>query len=469
MTITADELLTALRDELRPGTTLRPRDGPFPRVVLDSRAVERGDLFVALKGERVDGHDFISDAVSRGAGGVVAHREPPPLPVPVLLVRDTLAALQRLGAWWRDRYPVEVIGVTGSVGKTSTKELVADVLSYRFPVHRSPGNLNSESGLPLALLGLGPHHRYAVLEMAMYAVGDIALLCRLARPRYGIVTTIGPVHLERLGSMARIVQAKGELVEALPKDGLAVLNADDPYVRSLAAKSAAPIVWYGQSTGATVRATDVEGHGLEGLSFRLRFGRLAQKVRTALIGRHHVSTALAAAAMALHLGMSFAEVVEALERARPALRLQPLPGKRGTTVLNDTYNASPASVKAALDLLAEVPGRHVAVLGDMRELGAMEEAGHREVGRYAAERAQALVAVGALGRLIGEEAARAGCLEVHFAPDAAAACQLLDDLLQPGDVVLVKGSRALALEQVVAHLRPDDGEAGESSPTGRGP
>ena len=459
MNLTGAQLRAALADRLLAGTTMMAASGPFNGVSLDSRTTGPGDLFVALKGERADGHDFIPEAVARGAVGVLATRVSNSLPAPAALVEEPLAALQALAHWWRRQCPAEVIAVTGSVGKTSTKELIAAVLSERFPVHRSPGNLNSESGLPVALLGLEQDHRYAVLEMAMYDLGEIALLCRLAEPRYGVVTNIGPVHLERLGTMERIAQAKGELLEALPINGVAVLNGDDPLVRSLAHRTRARVVWYGREPSNDVWAGDVESHGLNGLSFRLQRQGRSELVRTPLAGRHHVHNALAAAAVAVSVGMSLEEVAVALERRVPQPRLVVREGWNGCTVLDDTYNASPASMQAALDLFAEIEGRHVAVLGDMRELGSAADQSHRDLGRQLAGRAQVLVAVGELARLTADEAGRSG-VETHWVSDADAAAVLLGRLVLPSDVVLVKGSRALELERLVERLTAQPAVAG---------
>jgi UDP-N-acetylmuramoyl-tripeptide--D-alanyl-D-alanine ligase len=308
----------------------------------------------------------------------------------------------------------------------------------------------------VALLDLKRNHQYAVLEMAMYDVGEIALLCQIAEPRHGVVTNIGPVHLERLGSMERIAQAKGELVEALPNDGVAVLNADDGLVRSLATKTKAQVLWYGFSperrpSAMSIWASEVESSGLAGVSFNLHWEGRAKPVRMLLMGRHQVRNALAAAGVALTVGMSLEEVVEALQTGRPANRLVVHQGWNGFTLLDDTYNASPASMIAALELMSELDGRHVAVLGDMRELGRAAESSHREIGRQLKGKADVLVAVGELGRLIADEAQSLE-LPSHWAPDGDAATDLLQTILTPGDVVLVKGSRALALDRVVEKL-----------------
>ncbi|MFQ6020089.1 MAG: UDP-N-acetylmuramoyl-tripeptide--D-alanyl-D-alanine ligase, partial [Dehalococcoidia bacterium] len=373
-----------------------PKVGPFSRVVIDSRSAQQGDLFVALRGERHDGHDFLDDAIARGAAGVVVARPVADLPpaVAVFQVDDTLAALQRLAAYWRARQAVRVVAVTGSVGKTTCKELIAAVLGQRYPILKSEANLNTEIGLPLTLLALTAEHSWAVLEMAMYARGEIALLCDVARPDIGVVTNIEPVHLGRLGSMEEIVAAKGELVEALPPDGIAVLNGDDPRAASLARRARARVLLYGTTAGCDLRATDVTGRGREGISFRLAYGEESAPLSMPLPGRHHVYPALAAAAVAVSSGFTLAEAAQALASAQPPLRLRLLPGANGSTLLDDSYNASPASVLAALDLLSEMKGRRLALLGDMLELGTAETEAHRQAGEAAARACDDLLLVG---------------------------------------------------------------------------
>jgi len=429
-----------------------PAGRSFSRAVIDSRRVEKGDLFFALRGERRDGHDFIAEALERGAAGLVVERPwEAPNDVAVFHVSDALSALQRLAAYWRARHDIRVIGVTGSVGKTTCKELIAAVLGARYRVLKSPANLNTEIGLPLTLLYLSEGHERAVLEMAMYGPGEIDLLCRIARPDVGVVTNVGPVHLERLGSMGAIAAAKAELVEALPSGGVAILNGDDPLVAAMARRTRARSLLYGQSSQCDLRAADLQGRGLEGISFRLTYGGQSLAVDTPLPGLHHVYPALAAAAVGLTEGLSLAEIAGALRQARPDLRLRVLRAPNGATILDDSYNASPQSMLAALGLLAELPGRRIAVLGEMRELGAAEEEGHRQVGERAAACADLVLVVGKRARPLYEAAVAAGSGARFFnVPEDA--LPALRDELKPGDHVLVKASRAVALETVVDAL-----------------
>jgi UDP-N-acetylmuramoyl-tripeptide--D-alanyl-D-alanine ligase len=436
-----------------------PADRAFNRGVIDSRQVLPGDLFFALRGEHHDGHDFVDEALARGAAGLVVER---PLEAPegvaVFQVSDSLAALQRLAANWRARHDVRAVGVTGSVGKTTCKELVAAVLGTRWRILKSPANLNTEIGLPLTLLELTPEHQRAVLEMAMYGPGEIDLLCGIARPQIGVVTNVGPVHLERLGSMDAIAAAKAELVEALPQDGVAVLNGDDPRVAAMASRTKASVLLYGQSHQCDVRGSDLVSRGLDGISFRLTYGGARPKqVKALLPGRHHLYPALAAAAVGLAEGMTLADVAAALRKARPELRLRVLPGPNGATILDDSYNASPQSMLAALDLLAELPGRgrqgrRIALLGEMRELGTAQEEGHRQVGQRAAACANLILVVGERARPLHEAAQARGPAEVRFLASAQEAEPILRHELQPGDYLLVKASRAVALESVVDAL-----------------
>jgi UDP-N-acetylmuramoyl-tripeptide--D-alanyl-D-alanine ligase len=452
--LSSAEITRSLGSMLAPATWL-PGPARFSRVTIDSRHVRRNDLFVALKGERHDGLDFVHDAVERGATGLLVSEAPAGLraAAAVFVVPDTLAALQRLAAGRREQRNAKVIGVTGSVGKTTTKEILAAVLGSRYRVLKNEANYNNEIGLPLTLLNLTRRHERAVLEMGMYALGEIRTLCEIARPEIGVVTNVGPSHLERLGSLEAIAAAKSELPESLPPHGFAVLNADDPLVLTMTERTRARSLTYGKAEDADVRATDIESRALDGVSFHLRWQERSTRVNTVLPGRHIVSNALAAAAVALVDGMSIREVADALESARMPLRLQIHPGKSGSTIIDDTYNASPASMAAALDLLAETPGRRVAVLGDMRELGAAEREGHLAVGRRAAETADVIHTIGDLGEIIAEAALAGAHREVHRHDAKEAALEAVRADLRKGDVVLVKGSRAMALETVVEALR----------------
>ncbi|GAB4403670.1 MAG: UDP-N-acetylmuramoyl-tripeptide--D-alanyl-D-alanine ligase [Anaerolineales bacterium] len=442
---------------------------PIRDVVIDSRQAGPDCLFVGLKGESVDGSDFADDAIAKGAAAVIVSRAPagaaqvwtrdaaaasitPPV---AIVVPDTLWALQELAAYWRRRMTVRVVGVTGSVGKTVTKELTASVLSRRYVTLRNEGNLNNEIGLPLTLLKVTPKTEYAVLEMGMYALGEIARLAEIALPSVGVVTNVEPVHLERLGTIERIAQAKSELVQALPADGVAVLNGDDPRVRAMAALTKARVFTYGLTPDCDLYATDIESQGLEGIRFRLHYRGEAIHARAALLGTHSVHTALAAAAVALNEGLSWQEIMAGLMDVSAQLRLIATPAIRGALILDDTYNASPKSTIAALNLLAELKGRRIAVLGDMLELGALEDEGHRKVARRAIEVVSRLITVGKRGRIIGEEALACGMSpeNVVIVDTNQDAIRILSEWIQEGDIILVKGSRGMHMEDIVKALR----------------
>jgi UDP-N-acetylmuramoyl-tripeptide--D-alanyl-D-alanine ligase len=454
-------------------------DQPLTRVVTDSRLAVPGCLFVALQGEVSHGHEFVTAAFKAGAVAAIIEADltldvpclnlqsgaaspSATLELPLCLrVESSLMALQRLATYWRNQHHPRVIGITGSVGKTTTKELVAAVLARRYNTLRSRSSYNNEIGLPLTLLQLTAAHQRVVLEMGMYDVGEIAELAQIARPHVGVVTNIGPVHLERAGSMERIAQAKAELVEALPSDGTAILNYDDPLVRDMAERTPARVFYYGLSPRADLWASGIQGMGLEGIRFRLHYASETIHLRVPLLGRHSVHTALRAAAVGLVEGEGWQEIVEGLQGGAQQLRLVAVDGINGSTVLDDTYNASPQSTLAALNLLDELDGRKIAVLGDMLELGVYEEEGHRKVGLRVIESVDVLITVGRLGRIIGEEAQRWGfpSSNVHILENNSQTIELLRDSITPEDVILVKGSRAMQMEEVVMALaRPKWGD-----------
>jgi UDP-N-acetylmuramoyl-tripeptide--D-alanyl-D-alanine ligase len=462
----AQSLATAVRGRLLHAGT-RPINGG----AVDSRRVSAGSAFFALPGEQTDGHLFVADAVARGAAAVVVSRAPAAdertrlaeANVTVVLVADAALALAAAAADWRARFDPLVVGVTGSIGKSSTKEQVADVLAIRFAVLRSAGNENNEIGLPLTLLCLDAEHRAAVLEMGMYVPGDIAYLAQLARPRIGVVTAVRGTHLERSGSIEAIAAGKQELIEALPEGGTAVLNADDERVLAMARvaeRRGAGVVRYGFGRTADVSAADIVSLGERGMSFTLRGGGGEVAVTTAALGRHSVHNGLAAAAVGLAAGLTLDEIAGGLARRvglphRSAL-LQIGPWR----VLDDAYNAAPDSMRAALDLLAELPGRHVAVLGEMLELGEAAPAAHRDIGAHAAQRAELLFAVGARAADYAAGARGAGMARsaVVEAAERDHALAILLERLNPGDTILFKASRGAALELLIDGLRAAVGE-----------
>jgi len=459
---TADDLV-----RLTGGRLLKPSERPIRGGAVDSRLVRPGQLFVALPGERTDGHRYLAAAVVAGAAALLVTR---PVPadllerlgdVTVLRVPDGLVALGAIAAGWRTRFDPLVVGVTGSIAKTSTKEAIAAVLGTRFRTLRSEGNQNNEIGLPLTLLRLGPEHRAAVLEMGMYAGGEIADLARMARPRIGVVTAVQGVHLSRMGSLAAIEKAKGELVEAVPSDGVAVLNQDDRRVRRMADRTAARVLTYGLASDADVGAEEVASAGFEGMRFTLRLPatRGGRPVRIATrvpgLGKLSIHNALAGAAVGHAAGIEPAVIAHALAAGWSAAHRGEVIRVGRVTLIDDSYNASPASVIAALDLLAGLPGRRIAVLGEMLELGKGSVSGHREVGTAAAATCDLLVVVGKGATGIATAARSAGldASRVLEARDREMALDLLRVRLRDRDVVLVKASRGVELDLLVEALR----------------
>ncbi|HEX6469970.1 MAG TPA: UDP-N-acetylmuramoyl-tripeptide--D-alanyl-D-alanine ligase [Streptosporangiaceae bacterium] len=438
-------------------------------VLIDSRTVEPGALFAAVRGERVDGHDFAAAAVAAGAVAALLDRPPPDgETVPAIVVDDVVAALGRLARGVLDRLPeLTTIGVTGSSGKTSTKDLLAQVTARLGPTVAPVGSFNNEIGHPLTVLRADESTRYLVLENSARGIGHIAYLTEIAPPDIGIVLNVGSAHLGEFGSREAVARAKGELVEALTADGVAVLNADDPLVRAMAARTRGRVVTFGRAPEATVRAAeerlDERGRG----RFTLVTPEGAAPVTLRLHGAHAIGNALAAAAAARALGMPPAEIADALSAATPASRWRMEVGERpdGVTVVNDAYNANPESMRAALDALAHMARgrRSYAVLGGMAELGAASAEEHEKIGRYAAEHGvSGLVVVGETAAPIVVGAKQVGSWTgecVHVA-DTAAALAALAERLRPRDVVLIKGSRVAGLERVaqaVLAAGPDSG------------
>jgi len=464
-------------------------------VVIDSRQAKAGSLFVAISGQHVDGHQYVEHAFQQGAIAAITHRPVEPYnqshtlqanpPDPNLLsniethlplciqVQDTIKGLQQLAAFWRTKFTPRVIGVTGSVGKSSTKELVWSVLASRFSTLKSEGNYNNEIGLPLTLLKLNSSHERAVLEMGMYALGEISFLCQLAQPHIGVITNVGPTHLERLGAIERIAQAKAELVQALPAaasdeqgrpiGGVAILNYDDPLVRPMASQTEAQVFTYGLSPEADLWASEVVSAGLEGIRFILHYQGDTIHARVPLLGRHSVHTALCAALVGLVEGLSWEEVIAGLQTlpSSAQLRLMAVPGPNGSTLLDDTYNASPASTIAALNLLDDLTAsKKIAVLGEMMELGSFEEEGHRKVGCRAAGVVDLLITIGPRTRFTVDEAKACGldpASILEFETNQAAAAYL-KTALEPGNIVLVKGSLSRRMSEIIAILAVNNNE-----------
>ena len=454
--LTADDIV-----RLTGGRLLARSDRPIRGAAVDSRAVERGQLFVALPGDRTDGHRFLPDAAQRGAAALLVTRPPDDLAalgdVTVVRVADAVAGLHAIATGWRTRFTPLVVGVTGSIAKTSTKEAVAAVLGTRYTTLKNEGNQNNEIGLPLTVLRLGPEHEAAVLEMGMYVGGEIADLARIGRPSIGVVTAVQAVHLSRIGSLRAIERAKGELLEALPATGTAVLNADDPIVREMHVRSVAGSTTYGFAEDADVRGEAVESAGVNGMRFVLRVGTERRPITLPTLGRLGVHNALAATAVGLAAGLDLDEISRGLAAGWAAPHRAELVRLGAVTVVDDSYNASPGSMKAALELLGGLPGRKVAVLGEMLELGESHEDGHLEVGEAAGPLVDLLVVVGSGASGIADGARDAGLdpSRVLAVPDRERALDVLRPRLRDGDVVLVKASRGIGLDLLVDGLRTE--------------
>ncbi|MEW5786084.1 MAG: UDP-N-acetylmuramoyl-tripeptide--D-alanyl-D-alanine ligase [Bacillota bacterium] len=460
MQITGNELIQACAGIVQQGNP----DSAITGFSIDSRRITPGDFFVPLPGEREDGHRYVGQALERGAAGSFYSRIPvPPLPSGSLIIRvgDVLTALQQVAAAYRTRFDLPVIGVTGSSGKTTTKDLIAGVLSSRLEVLKTEGNLNNEIGLPLTLLTLEEHHQAAVLEMGMSAPGEIAILAKMARPAIGVISNIGEAHLERLGSREAIARAKEELLDYIGSGGTAVLNGDDDRLVQMGKRFPGKAYYYGFSRG-DVRCTKLSQQG-ENSFFRVRFpNRSERSFSLPLPGRHLVSNALAALTIGYLFQIGPAEMETGLQASRvTGGRLQIRRTGRGVRVIDDSYNANPSSVKAALEVLRDLGGsKGVAVLGEMLELGPTAAEEHRQVGRFAARCGIArLVTVGALAGEAAAAARAAGLAAIACADHAEAVSALNELPLDQSWTVLVKGSRGARMDQLVqALLKEPEGE-----------
>jgi UDP-N-acetylmuramoyl-tripeptide--D-alanyl-D-alanine ligase len=466
------DIIEALTGFRPPSTTPLITDA-----VVDSRIALPGAFFIALPGEHADGHDFLEDAIKRGAVIALIEKEIQTV-LPILdlrgqidssrlalfptakpfciLVMNCLKALHQIARFWRSKLNLRVIGITGSVGKSTTKEVTAEVLTRRYRTLRNPGNMNNEIGLPLTILRLNHHHQCAVLEMGFYVEGEIAELCDIAHPQVGVVTNIGTVHASRAGSREAIARGKSELIQALPPapEGTAILNQDDPWVREMASKTRANVFTYGFDPSADIWADEVESLGLEGIIIRIHFKNEDFHVRVPLIGRHSAHTVLRAAAVGLVENLSWHEIIAGLQTTTNQLRLVVVKSQNGALILDDTYNASPESTLAALNLLNELEGRKIAVLGDMLELGPYERRGHALVGLRAAEVVDELVTLGERGKQIATAAILGGLKPsvIKSFDENDEIVAYLEKRLSALDVVLIKGSRGMQMDRIVNSL-----------------
>lgn len=450
-------------------------DFVFSEAFVDSRSVTAGSLFIATKGEKVDGHLYVTKAFEQGAAAALIEEEAPDgvlcldlrrepdgtfIPTVPFCIRvpNTIEALQNTARIHCESLPMTVIGITGSVGKTTTKELTAEVLSQHFNVLKTSGNMNNEIGLPLTVLKADEKTEVAVLEMGFYVPGEIKQLCDISHPTVGVITNVGMVHAERAGSMEIIARGKSELVQELNGSGVAILNYDDDHVRPMSEVTKAKVFYYGLDPKADLWADEVESFGLDGIRFCLHYKNEKHYLRIPLIGRHSVHTALRAAAVGKVMGMPWVEIFRGLNYGQSNLRMNVMRSAKGAMVIDDTYNASPESTLAALNLLNEMDGRKIAVLGDMLELGQYEVKGHIMAGLRAAEVCDELIAVGPASRKMAEAALSVGMKEknIHWFAEVPEACEfVLSREYGEGDVLLVKASRSVRLERIIDALEAE--------------
>ena len=426
-------------------------DSDIDRVTSDSRTAGTGALFIALKGTRVDGHDFMAGCIRAGAVACLTEREPTPQERPAIQVDSTLRATGALAAWHRARFAIPVIGITGSVGKTTTKEMIAAVLSQRFNTHKTQKNLNNELGVPWTLLRLDDGHQVSVVEMGISDFGEMRRLTHIVRPTIAVFSVIGDAHLEFLGDRDGVMRAKGEIFEGMDENGLAVLNGDDPIQRKCHPNMRR--VTYGLGEGCDVRGSDVRNLGEDGMRMTVRHSGGTFEVAIPAFGSHLASAALAAAAVGLELGLTGEEIARGVAQYQTVGDRARVIHAGDMTIVSDCYNANPNSCQAAVDSLMQLEGkRRVCVLGDMLELGPRTEELHHGVGEYAAKAGVDLViGCGPLSRAIADGAKAAGS-DVLYYEDKARLIAALGDILRPGDCVLVKASHSMAFEEIVKRL-----------------
>lgn len=423
----------------------------FTGVSTDTRTVKQGDLFIPLVGENFDGHDFIEQAIKNGASGVIFSRKDMPISkdITAIEVTDTLLALQNLARFHRQRFTIPVVAITGSNGKTTTKDMAAAVLSSKFHVLKTEANYNNEIGLPLTLLQLTKQHEVAVVEMGMRGKGQIRQLANIALPTIAIITNVGETHLELLGSIENIAAAKAELLEFIPESGLSLLNADNSYVKKMSKQVNSRVQFFGLEQG-DIKAENIQ-MGTQNMKFSCRFAHHEFAVEIPAVGKHNVYNGLAAIALGLELGLSVEDICAGCKNFNASPMRLHIEKISDYLVINDAYNASPMSMVAAIDTLVEVAkGRKVAVLGDMLELGPVAIEAHGNIGdRLAYCQVDIVVTVGELATNIARRASACGIKKVMACANHKEAQEALQDLIEPGDTILVKGSRGMKMENII--------------------
>ncbi|MBM7624376.1 UDP-N-acetylmuramoyl-tripeptide--D-alanyl-D-alanine ligase [Sporohalobacter salinus] len=454
--ITVKEFISEINGKLINGNL----EAKIQQVSIDSRTINSGELFFAIEGERFDGHNFVMDALESGAVGAVVNIEKArkyniDSDRVIICVKDTTQALQDLAKYYRSLFDIPVVGITGSTGKTTTKDLIASVLETKFKTLKTEGNYNNEFGLPLTLFRLDSTYEAVVVELAMRGLGDIETLCQIAQLQIGVVTNVGLTHLECLGSQENIAKAKSELVESLPSGGTAILNGDDNYVRQMAAKTESKVLYYGRKSKNDLQVNRVKKLGEKGLKFKVKREIGNFKVNLPLPGEYNVYNALAAIGVGLEFGLNIDKIKQGLvEPSLTGMRGEIKELEDNITLINDAYNANPTSMEAGLDLLVDVGtnnGCLIAVLGDMLELGSAAEDVHRKVGETIVKnKVDYLLTVGDLAALIGQEAMKLGMdsSKVFICNNNQEINRQLLQLIKPDDTILLKGSRGMKLEEV---------------------
>jgi len=453
--ISCDEVLKATGGVLISGDTKTT----FDEICTDSRKAKAGDLFIPIKGERFDGHDFISDSLIAGAAGTLTSRDMDPVEgKAVIRVKDTLAAMRDLASWYRSKFNIPFVGITGSVGKTSTKDMIASVLSQKFNVLKTQGNFNNEIGLPLTIFNLDCFHQAAVIEMGMSGFGEISRLTSIVKPQIAVITNIGLAHIEKLGSRQNILKAKLEILEGLAADGLVVLNGDDKLLSGMRDLLKFRTVFFGIEDGMDYQAYNIKTDGEKGTRFEILIRNREYTVHVRVPGIHNVHNALAAIAVGVELGLPAESIIEGVSEFTSGKMRMNIITHGKIKIIDDVYNASPQSMHAALDVLRDIAGqrRTIAVLGDMLEMGEWAQSEHFNIGKYAAEkRINCLAAVGAYSGFTVQGAVEAGMerKNTYSFKNTDEAINFLKEYLKDGDVILVKGSRAMKMEDIVTAVQ----------------
>jgi len=448
--LSIENIVSAVKGEFFGEASLLGRE--ISAVTTDSRDVVKDCLFAAIKGENSDGHDYIGSALRKDALCALCERRPEDTSLPVIVVKNTVEALGDLAAFYRRQFDIPVLGITGSVGKTTAKEMVSAVLSRRFKVHKTPKNLNNELGVPLTLFGLNESHEFAVIEMGISHFGEMSRLAEIVRPDMALYTSIGFAHLEFLGDFDGVLKAKSEMLEYLPENGVVFVNGDNETLRKLVCKQ--KIVRYGMSGGCEVTAENVKLLGTEGMELEIVSGGRLIPAKVNSFGVHMVTAALGAAAVGMQMGLKDAEITAGIADYAPVGSRSGIIRTEKLTIIDDCYNANPTSVAAALDSLSMLGGRRVCILGDMGELGETAASLHYETGEHAAEKGIDLViACGELSESTAEGAKKAGGAAVVYFKDKAELLGELPELVKKGDFVLVKASHSRKFEEITEALK----------------